>query len=344
MKKIVGIIAAVAMAASVFAVEFSGGMRLEGSLFGYGADGSLSALNLKAVNQDYHRPFVFSVNGDEAGAQLKICEGDNATENTSAWNIWFKPADAFKIYLGAYDTNLFTESIDWTGSLTQVSGFGYGFQVAADALNWDVIVGNGNGGTWMTKAKDGDAVINDFYTRVTFGGDFGNAGAFLYANNTFKNMKFGAGYKGNADSVGYFFNFIGFVADKEFAKIRAEADVTANFDSVGWQLFVDGGYNLNAKAAGVTAMAGTDSWRLSGDANAAEKAFVGFVTKFSIPVDAFGFYVYIKDNDVLAKDFNMTFKPGFTTSVGACAIEVAVDVTLAKKVAFSVPVNFAVSF
>ena len=343
MKKIVGIIAAIAMAASVFAVEFSGGMRLEGDLFNFN-DGTINALKLAPVNQDYHRPFVFSVNGDEAGAQLKICEGDSGTEKTSAWNIWFKPADAFKIYLGAYDTNIFTESIDWTGSLTQVSGFGYGFNIAAGALNWDVILGGGSGSYWMGKPKDGDASVKDFYTKVMFGADFGTIGAFFYANDTFKNMKFGAGFKGSAGDVGFFFNFIGFVAGEEFAKIRAEADVTATLGSVGWQLFIDGGYNLNAKAAGVTAMAGTDSWRLSGGANAAEKAFVGFVTKFSIPVDAFGFYVYIKDNDLLADDFNMTIKPGFTTNVGACAIEVAVDITAAKKVSFSVPVNFAVSF
>ena len=344
MKKIVGIIAAVAMAASVFAIEFTGGMRLEGSLFGYGADGSITALKLNHVNQDYHKPFVFSVNGDEAGAQLKITEGDSATEKTSAWNIWFKPVDALKIYLGAYDTNIFTESIDWTGSLTQVSGYGYGFQIAAGALNWDVILGGGNGNDWLSVPKGGDAVVKDFYTRITFGGDFGNAGAFFYANDTFKNMKFGAGYKGSAGDVGFFFNFIGFVANEEFAKIRAEADVTMALGSIGWQLFIDGGYNLNASAAGVTAMAGTDSWRLSGGANAAEKAFVGFVTKFSIPVDAFGFYVYIKDNDLLADQFAMEIKPGFTTNVGACAIEVAIDVNIADKVGFSVPVNFGVNF
>ena len=344
MKKIVGIIAAVAMAASVFAIEFSGGMRLSGSLFSYNADGSLGAMMLKTENEDYHRPFVFSVNGDEAGAQLKITEGTSATEKTSAWNIWFKPVDALKIYRGAYDTNLFTETMDWTGSLSQVNGYGYGFQIAAGGLNWDVILGGGNGNNWLSVPKGGDAIVKDFYTRITFGGDFGTAGGWLYANDTFKNMKFGAGYKGNAGDVGFFFNFIGFVANEEFAKIRAEADVTMALGSIGWQLFLVGGYNLNASAAGVTAMAGTDSWRLAGGANAAEKAFVGFTTKFSIPVDAFGFYVYIKDNNLLADDFNMEIKPGFTTNVGACAIEVAVDITAAKDIAFSVPVNFAVSF
>jgi hypothetical protein len=90
---------------------------------------------------------------------------------------------------------------------------------------------------------------------------------------------------------------------------------------------------------------GVEGWHIGGTYYRADPAaFLGFLTKFSIPADALNFYVEIKDGDVLAKDFTMNVKPGFTTNVGCCAVEMAVDVTIAEKFAIDVPVNFKVMF
>ena len=119
MKKIVGIIAAVAMAASVFAVDFSAGFQLKGNLFTYTDGDGITALDLNTGNSKDDKPFVFSVSGDRAGGQLKLFTSEGQTSNSAvefdaqALNIWFKPFDAVRIDLGNTDLGLNVEHVTW---------------------------------------------------------------------------------------------------------------------------------------------------------------------------------------------------------------------------------------
>ena len=106
-------------------------------------------------------------------------------------------------------------------------------------------------------------------------------------------------------------------------------------DALNIQAFIVGGYNLKG---------GFDaSWWHVGNSGAAG-AFVGMSAKFSYALDGITPYIYIKDANFLADSFSMTIKPGFTTNVGCCAIELAVDITAASTIKVDVPVNFKVSF
>ena len=114
MKKIVGILAAAAVAVSAFAVDFSAGMQLKGELFKYdGATKGLSAMTLNSNNSKDDKPFIFSLSSDRVGGQLKIFHDGTGTFKDAAYQIWFKPFDFLKVDLGNFGWSMNTETITY---------------------------------------------------------------------------------------------------------------------------------------------------------------------------------------------------------------------------------------
>jgi len=358
MKKIVGIIGAALLASSIFAVDFSAGVRLEGDLFNYSAskkDGSsISVLMEKHNNQFYHAPIAFAVSGDRAGGKLQITDKDDDKALTGAWSIWFKPLDMVKITVGGHDLALNQEHIGWCNSESHLETTGYALNLAIDAFSMDLILNSGNGNAFITANGENDPVVKELAAVFGYRADFGTINAFFDAAETFSNYRFALGYNaGSLLPVNLWVNVIGYAADKfkEFKAIRGEVDVSTNFGSIGWELFLAGGYNMKSMKDFNGNFGGSESWHV-GWCDAAEKPFLGFYTKFNIPVNAFGFYVEIKDSNVLADNFAINIKPGFTTNVGACALGVAISADIstdakdanANKVKIGVPVEFKVNF
>jgi len=353
MKKIVGILAAAAIfATSVFAADVSAGVRLEGSLFNW--DGSnASALTLKHNNQFYHAPISFSISDDKAGGQLKLTDLDanngtnpdpakpNEYDKTapivsSAWQIWFKPVDALKITVGCWANTLNQEKIDWCNSDSKIAGddgdLGSWVITLApvDGLSIDLAFTQEFGKFWFQSNE-----IASLAFMMHYGADFGTISAMFDARSNFKDLRFGAGYANNFSGLDMFVNVLGFYNGDEFKKVRGEVYLGYAADALNIQAFIVGGYNLKG---------GFDaSWWHVGNSGAAG-AFVGMSAKFSYALDGITPYIYIKDTNFLADSFSMTIKPGFTTNVGCCAIELAVDITAASTIKVDVPVNFKVSF
>ncbi len=337
--------AAAAMAASMFAVDFSAGVRLEGSLFNLNADGSVSALTEKHVNEMYHAPISFAVSGDKAGGQLKLSDKGGDDVVSDAWSIWFKPMDALKVTVGRWSTNLNQEHIGWCNTDSGIETDGYALSFGSGAFSADVFFASGNGNAWFSKAKDADAKMAEIYAKAQFGADFGTVNGFVNAINSFKDLRFGAGLNLAGLPVGLWFNVIGTYAAEEFQRIRVEADVSGAVDSIGYEVFVAGGYNMGTNAGAMNAFTGVEGWHVAGSYGIKEaSAFAGMYAKVTFPMGPFGGYVEIKDSDFLAENFAMNVKPGFTTNVGACAINCAISADIAEKVAISVPVEFKVSF
>jgi len=162
MKKIVGILAAAALlATSVFAVDFSGGVRLEGDLFNYnGTTEGVQALMLKNCNQFWQAPLALSVTSDRAGATIKFTDKDSNSFTTDKWAIWFKPMDMLQVNLGTISKFLHRETIDYTHSIFQdaVDGsiddaFGASLDVNIDAFTMTLSVVSGNGSYWFNNGK-----------------------------------------------------------------------------------------------------------------------------------------------------------------------------------------------
>jgi len=366
MKKIVMGIAAVAMAASVFAADVSAKVHFEGKLFNY--DGkNVSAMNIdKPAGQNYNPILSLSAGDDVAGASFVVYNNAPAVEaaakvkvdttglegdakktaeaagkaaqeamdkqmgiegkststyiaDTAKYQIWFKPIDNVKFIFGHQGFNLNQEQIEWWRSDSGVESQGYGINYSADGLSIDVALLPGWGKNWMTKDDGKDIAIGSTNVKVQYSADFGTVSAGLYASDTFKTLKFGAGYNNNIEGIYFFANVLGYVASEKFNKVRVEAFAKGSVDALGWAVFIPVDIDPNAKS---------------------DAAKVGIVAKGTYQLEACQAYLYINDGNVLAKDFSMTVKPGLTGSVGAASWEVAVEMGIAKTFTVGVPVAF----
>ena len=356
MKKIVGIIAALAMATAVFAADVSAGVRIEGSLFGYDggaraagwlndknepqpAETEIYAFKIQHNNQFYHKPIAFSIADDQAGASLKLTDLGSNDVVSRCWSIWFKPVDLLKITVGEWTGNMNQETIDWCNTDSGIGAEDGTWTLSltpADGLSLDLSLVPGWDKSWFEQKKDVDATKADLGFLMNYNADFGKVSAVFEGKNDFKTLKFGAAYANTFDSLQMFVNFLGFYANENFAKVRGEVFLKYNADALSIASFLVGGYNLKA---------GYDaSWWHIGNFGG-EGAFFGCSVKLTYAMDGINPYLYIKSANWLADPLAFEIKPGFTTRCGLCEIELAADININDgNVAFGVPVNFGVSF
>jgi hypothetical protein len=125
MKKIVGIIAAVAMATSVFAVDFAARTVMEGSIASGTIDvdgddatkaGKFNFWNLSKKDQKDADALVISASTDKAGANFQFWynyAGNDADLKVRTTKIWFKPIDMLKVTVGDVSLKTFGETLDY---------------------------------------------------------------------------------------------------------------------------------------------------------------------------------------------------------------------------------------
>ena len=329
MTKIVGIVAAVAMATSVFAADVAGKVALKGTLLK--VDGGFTAIS--PIGDDTHNwapSIALSVNGDVAGASFALKNhtgeawapgGEKANGPSLAGDpsIWFKPMDMLKFTVGGYDYNLFQETIDWSNSKTGMGGSGWKVDVASNGFELNVSLNTGFGSDWANQGWwFANSNIGKFAVKAAYGADFGTVGGFFnYAAN---DMLFGAGYKGAAGPAEFFLTGMGHMG-ASFDKVIVEAFVSANVAGLNLATFIQPTINLGG---------------------AAEVFMTAKVTKWGLgPVNA---YLYLKDTNLLASAFAMEVKPGITGNVGAMGYELALDVNIGGSVTVAVPVSFNYGF
>ena len=239
MKKIVGILAAAAVAVSAFAVDFSAGIQLKGSLFDY-KGGNISALSLKSANSKDDKPFIFSISDERAGGQVKIFDSEEGTAAdpkskmvASAFNIWFKPFEGMKIDLGNTSLGLNCETVTyWRGSVWGSSDWGYKATYTYDAFSAAVYLGAN--GSWFEKAAN--VAVKETALKLAYDADFGNISFIFDGKDTFETLIFGLGYKNSFDAVTIF-------VDAEFTK-AATNGIGADFDVK----FASGAFGVEAYA------------------------------------------------------------------------------------------------
>lgn len=360
MKKILGIIAAGALiATSVFAADISAKVQLEGSLFNY--DGTnMSALTIdKPAGQNWNPVLSTSINGDNAGAEFVIYSGEDGDAfsgwnvgkkiQAKGWKIWFAPFDGLKLNLGAYSFKVNEEQIDWSGTTLKAENDGYAVSYTAGGFTAGVAFIPGLGNKWFNKeekaavaekteyqlvidqetgtytvkpvvvqkAADAESILTIGNTAFTasYGADWGTINALFFAENTFKKNTIAAGYNGNFGPVFAFLNAGVVLEEGKDAAIREELFAKGNAGDFGWALFQTFDYQAEAK--------------------------VGAKAKLTYPLGGNTAYLYLKDDNFLAKDFAMEIKPGMTGNVGGAGWEVAVDMNIGKTFTVNVPVTFS---
>ena len=353
MKKIVGIIAAVAMAASVFAADVSAKVEILGRLFNYDGD-NIGSLAIAEGNRNWNPVFQMQVSGDKAGAKVAFNDKKSGGEVKSInYSIWFKPADILKFNIGEFATELNQEKIDWCQTETKIEGNGVALNIASNGLtfdlffntgwtdgNWDQVTDTNPVHYWMKKDKDQKAVVGETYFKFGYAADFGSITAYFDAQNTFKLLEFGAGYANTFGSVNMFVNALATINtdnDDSFGRFRGELFASTNVDAFGISAFIAGEYQGKNPA-------GLSWWRIADNTQKPEKALVGASLKLTYGLDGFTPYLYIKDVDFLADKFGMELKPGVTFNVGTCAFDIALDMNLGEKFTLDVPVGMTVAF
>ena len=333
MKKIVGILSAAAvLATSVFAADVSAKVKLTGSLFNFDTDGNkISALTLNYHQSHNWEPDMALAYADEkSGAEIKfktLNEWWNGEGETStAWKIWFSPIEALKFTIGTWDSNLNQEHIDWSNTASGIGTAGYTLTLAPIAgLTVDLTFAPNWGNPWFATADDADAALGELGLLVHYGADFGTISAMFDAKDTFKTLKFGAGYANTFAPVSMFVNVLGFVNEANgFEKVRAELYGEASIDALKFSLFLPVDVNV-----------------YDGAQDAVE---VGALFRFDYYLNGYDIFVYVKDLDLIASPFSMIIQPGVEFNVGACHIKCSVEVKAQEKIAIGVPVEFTVDF
>ena len=367
MKKIVGIIAAVAMATSVFAADISAKAKLDGSLFNFDGD-NISMIQAEHKVENWNPTLALSTSGDKAGASFSYflsgwkknysvesseadgkttysikaddAKGNNYDTTNQQFAIWFSPFDGFKITVGHFSTNLNQETIDWCNTETGVEYDGYMLSYGSNGFTADVLLSAWDD-AWFKKDKDVDAAIRQVYAKLAYGADFGKIG-FAFDFEQKSKMFFGLGYNNTFGSVNMFVNGMGVMYQNgdsmKFGKIRYELFASTAVDSFGINVFLAGEVNTDKD------MGAALSWWRRGHCEAAGKSSLGATVKLTYPIGSVGAYLYFQSNNFMADKFACEIKPGCTGSCGSMGWEVAADMNIGDKFTVNVPVSFTVAW
>jgi hypothetical protein len=348
MKKIVGILAAAAVAVSAFAVDFSAGFQLKADLLNY--DGTFNAFKLWNENTKDDKPFIFSVSTDRVGATLKLFDACGDTKYTKgtgaaaaetsakgklpsifsahAYNIWFKPFDMVRIDLGCQDIATNKEHVTWwKGNITGgkmnnwdgVGDWGYKATVNVDAFELAVALLAADDAWWLSGSNVGETVVYAGYAA-----DFGKINVLFDAKSTFKNLMIAAGYSNTFGDVAIF-------ADAMFRANNGTNGIAVDFDA----RYSKDGIGLEAYFNWATGLANISLSSMR----------VACYAKASYALNGGSLFLKFEDDNIIASSFGADITVGYDGNLGPMSYEVAALVSVAgSTIKFSTPCYFRIGF
>ena len=235
MKKIVMGLAAVAMAASMFATDFTGGLKLTGDLFNYNTDsGKMTVLSaISNANDGTKAEATLSLSSEKVGASIKIAADMTSGKEhlvLSGNSLWFKPIDALKLSLNGNSL-----SMKVNDNFEVASGDGYGVEYTVG----DVVLSSTLKTPFIEKAnKDADAVINNIGLKAVYdNADAGKVTAIAVFGpagvKNFKEIDLGLNYAKDFDGTKV--DAMGLIwLNDGYAKSAAYVDVSGTAGDVAW--------------------------------------------------------------------------------------------------------------
>ena len=308
MKKIVMGIAAVAMAASMFAADVSGRVHLDTKVFDTNAKTVIS--RPASMGWDEDNTFLkFAASTENSGAELWL-QGEDA--KFAQYSIWFKPVDALKVTIGdifvqdgVRGTFAWWDYSVWykhkNAVLVNANVGPVALEIAcADLLNW---------------GAKGYAMLGDFWLGATFG--LGDAGSLKVVATKGADLRcYGMGGWGNAGNL-----TVGIAYDNQpwqttgynasaFVKFDDNWKFNRVFGQVNGQLILDA---VNLRLVNVYGYA--------------DKFKYGFLARAELKtIDNVTPYAEFRGQDIMDK--KLTANLGCETSVGGCAINAYINVNM----------------
>ena len=308
MKKIVMGIAAVAMAASMFAADVSGRVKMDTKVFA--TDTKTVISRPASMGWDEDNTFLkFAASTENSGAELWL---QNAEAKFTQYSIWFKPVDALKVTIGdifvqdgVRGTFAWWDYSVWykhqNAVLVNANVGPVALEIAcADLLNW---------------GKKGYAMLGDFWLGATFG--LGDAGSLKVVATKGADLRcYGMGGWGNAGNL-----TVGIAYDNQpwqttgynasaFVKFNGDWKFERVFGQVNGQLILDA---VNLRLVNVYGYA--------------DKFKYGFLARAELKtIDNVTPYAEFRGQDIMDK--KLTANLGCETAVGGCAINAYINVNM----------------
>ena len=301
MKKIVGIIAALAMAGAVFAVDIATMIHGWTDLLSMDLAAEGSKPSFLGVRDPFDRQYAwystgikFSVAADKCGGSYEVNHRDAEVMSVNAY---VQPTDAVKIAVGKIGLASNVETIDytklrafedregWAIDLTPVDGL---------TINTMLVTGAPRGWGWAFWGSNGK--IGETVAKIGYSADFGSVFALVdYADPV---TDISAGYSGSFDALSLFADVAYTMAD--------------NANSLGVDLFVDGHADAFGYKVYVKFERGLDA-----KTNALCAKFRG-----SFALDFGNAYLRVVSVNALADEFPIQVQPGLEFNIGAASLDV----------------------
>ena len=332
MKKIVMGIAAVAMAASMFAADVSGRVHLDTKVFA--TDTKTVISKPASMGWDEDNTFLkFAASTENSGAELWLqSASDNfavdaaPTASFTQYSIWFKPVDALKITIG----DIFVQdgvrgTFGWwdysvwykhkNAVLVNANVGPVALEIAcADLLNW---------------GAKGYGMLGDFWLGATFG--LGDAGSLkvIAAKGAGLRCYGQGGWNGHASfTTGLSYDNMPWQTTGYCASAYVNFNDGFKFDRVFGQ--INGQLILDAV-----------NLRLVNTYSYANKFSYGFLARAELKtIDNVTPYAEVRGHGIMSKQ--MDVRAGAETAVGGCSINayLDVDMTFGGSTKVSMPVEF----
>ena len=322
MKKIVMGIAAVAMAASMFAADVSGRVKMDTKVFETKSKTVIS--RPASMGWDEDNTFLkFAASTENSGAELWL-QGEKA--DFAQYSIWFKPVDALKVTIG----DIFIQdgvrgTFGWwdysvwykhkNAVLVNANVGPVALEVAcADLLNW---------------GAKGYAMLGDFWLGATFG--LGDAGSLKVVATKGADLRcYGMGGWSDAGNLtaGIAYDNMPWQTTGYNASAFVKFDNNWKFNRVFGQ--VNGQLILDAV-----------NLRLVNVYGYADKFKYGFLARAELKtIDGVTPFVELQGNEIMDK--KLTANLGCETAVGGCAINAYINVNMnfAGSTTVAMPVEF----
>ena len=315
-------IAAVAMAASMFAADVSGRVKMDTKVFA--TDTKTVISKPASMGWDEDNTFLkFAASTENSGAELWL---QGATADFAQYSIWFKPVDALKVTIGdifvqdgVRGTFAWWDYSVWykhkNAVLVNANVGPVALEVAcANLLNW---------------GAKGYAMLGDFWLGATFG--LGDAGSLKVVATKGADLRcYGMGGWGNAGNL-----TVGIAYDNQpwqttgynasaFVKFDTAWKFQRVFGQVNGQLILDA---VNLRLVNVYGYA--------------DKFSYGFLARAELKtIDGVTPFVELQGNEIMGK--KLTANLGCETAVGGCAINAYINVNMnfAGSTTVAMPVEF----
>jgi hypothetical protein len=337
MKKIVAGLAALAMAASVFAVDVASMIQIDGDLMNYGSK-TFKFLMAKEYDPSGDSDYLWklSASGDKSGAEIWSWDIGSAV---SSKKVWFKPADWLKITVGNVgDQSVANPQFGWWAQSCNNYAYGYQADLTFGAFSSTIALEPGAANYFFNSSATGFAKIGNFWIDAVYdiGGMAGKV-QFVIAKGSAMGAHGVTGWK-KADGLALGLAW----TDMGYNQTGAYADAFVSFKADGSGLAF-GGFDSQI---GGQWMSNGIALRLTNVLGYWDSFKYGFEFKGSYALDS-GWtpYVQIVGYDIMSK--KMEADLGISGSVGSCTVTawLALPFTFdsSYSFSFSVPLQFTLN-